>query len=82
MSRRGVPNQTSKSPIRRIGIKVKEIKVETMVITAERVIMSKMGIITTKTTSIEVTMITEMIGVGPMSLPKIVKLPLGIVEIL
>ena len=81
MSRRGVPNQTSKSPIRRIGIKVKEIKVETMVITAERVIMSKMGITTAIITSIGVTMVKEMIGVGPMFHLKFVKLLLGMVEV-
>ena len=60
---------------------VKEIKVETMVITTERVIMSEMGITTVTTTSTGVTMVTEMIGVGPMFHLKIVKLLLGMVEV-
>ena len=38
--RRGVSNQTPKAPIKRIGAKVKDINVGTMVITTERVIMS------------------------------------------
>ena len=44
--------------------------------------MSEMETTTVTTTSIGVTMVTEMIGMGPMSLLKIVKLLLGIVEIL
>ena len=58
--------QMPKAPIRRIDAKVKEIKVGTMVITIERVIMSEMGITTTTTTSNGLTMAIEMIGVGPM----------------
>ena len=46
MSRQRVSDQTPKAPIRRIGAKVKEIKVGTMVITTERVIMFDMGITT------------------------------------
>ena len=70
-----------KAQIRRIGAKVKEIKVGTMVITTERVIMSDIGITTATTTSTGVTMVTEMIGMGAMSLLKIMKLLLGMVEI-
>ena len=44
--------------------------------------MSDIGITTTTTTSTWVTMVTEMIGMGPMFLLKIVKLLLGMVEII
>ena len=77
----GIPNQTPKDPIRRIGTKVKEIKVRTMIIITERVIMSEMGITTATTISTGVTMVTEMIGVGPMFHLKIVKLFRGMVEV-
>ena len=70
-----------KAQIRRIGAKVKEIKVRSMVTITVRVIMSEMEITTATTTSTGVTMVTEMIGMGPMSLFKIVKLLLGMVEI-
>ena len=70
-----------KAPLKRIGAKVKEIKVGTMVITIERVIISEMGITTATTTSTGVTMVTKMIGVGPMFYLKIVKLLLGMVEV-
>ena len=43
--------------------------------------MSEMVAKTATTTSTGVTTVTEMIGMGPMSLPKIVKLLLGMVEI-
>ena len=46
-----------------------------------KVIMFEMETTTTITTSTEVTTVTEMIGMGPMSLLKIVKLLLGMVEI-
>ena len=46
-----------------------------------RVIMSDMETTTATTTSTGVTTVTEIIGMGPMSLPKIVKLLLGTVEI-
>ena len=63
------------------GAKVKGTKVETMVTTTVTVIMSEMETITATTTSTEVTMAIEMTGMGPMFLLKIVKLLLGMVEI-
>ena len=56
-------------------------QVRTMGITAERAIMFEMET-TTATTSIRVIMVTEMIKVGLMSLLKIGKLLLGMVEVL
>ena len=70
-----------KSQIRRIGAKVKETKVGSMVTITLRVIMFEMEITTATTTSTGVTMVTEMIGMSPMSLLKIVKLLLRMVEI-
>ena len=81
MSRRGVSDQVPKALIRRIGAKVKGTKVGTMVTTTVRVIMSEMVTTTATTTLAEVTTVTKMIGMGPMSLPKIVKLLLGMVEV-
>ena len=46
-----------------------------------RVIMSEMETTTVTTTFIGVTMLTETTGMGPMSLLKIMKLQLGMVEI-
>ena len=46
-----------------------------------RVIISEMETRTATTTSIGVTTVTEMIGMGPMSLLKIMKLLLWMVEI-
>ena len=43
--------------------------------------MSEMETTTATTNSIGITMVTEIIGMGPFSLLKIVKLLLGIVEI-
>ena len=80
MSRWGVSNQAHKAQIRITGAKVKGTKVGTMVTITVRVIMSEMETTTATTTSTGVT-VTEMIGMGPMSLPKIVKLLLGMVEI-
>ena len=80
MNRRGVSDEVPKALIRRIGAKVKGIKVGTMVTTTVRVIMSEMETTTATTTSTGVTMIIEMIGMGPMFLLKIVKLLLGMVE--
>ena len=71
----------SKALIRRIGAKVKGTKVGTMVTITMRVIMSEMETTTTTTTSTWVATVTEMIGMGPMYLLKIVKLLLGMVEI-
>ena len=57
-----------KAKIRIIGVKVKGTKVESMVTITMRVIMSEMETTTATTTSTEVTMVTEMIGLSPMSL--------------
>ena len=70
-----------KAQIRRIGAKVNETKVGTMVTTTVRVLISEMEITTATTTSIGVSMVTEIIGMGPMFLLKIVKLLLGMVEV-
>ena len=77
MSRWGVSDQAPKAEIRITGAKFKGIKVGTMVITTVRVILSEMETTTAITTSTGVTTLTEMIGMGPMSLLKIVKLLLG-----
>ena len=76
MSRRGVSDQVLKALIRRIGAKV-----GTMVTTTVMVIMSEMETTTATTTLTGVTMLIETTGMGPMSLFKIVKLLLGMVEI-
>ena len=81
MSRQGVFDQAPKAQIRIIGAKVKGTKVGTIVTTIVRVIVSEMETKTTTTTLIGVTMLIETTGMGPMSLLKIVKLLLGIVEI-
>ena len=67
-----------KAQIRRISAKVKETmvketKVRSMVTITVRVIMYDMEITTATKTSKGVTMVTEMIGMGPMFLLKIVK---------
>ena len=81
MSRRGVTDQVPKALIRRIDAKVRGTKVGTMVTTTVRVIMSEMETTTATTTSTGVTMVIEMTGMGPMFLSKIVKLLLGMVEV-
>ena len=81
MSRGGVSDRAPKAQIRIIGAKVKGTKVGSMVTTIVRFIMSEMETTTTTTTSTEVTTVTEMIGMSPMSLLIIVKLLLGMVEI-
>ena len=81
MSRRGVSDQAPKARIRIIGAKVKGTKVGTMVTKILRVIMSEIETTTMTTTLTGVTMLIEMIGMGPMSLLKIVKLLQGMVEI-
>ena len=70
-----------KAHINRIGTEVKETKVRSMITINVRVIMSEMEITTATTTSTGVTMVTEMIGMGPMFLLKILKLLLGMVEV-
>ena len=57
MSRRGVSDRVLKAQIRRIGAKVKETKVRSMVTITVRVIMSEMEITTTTTTSTRVTIV-------------------------
>ena len=81
MSRWGVSDRVPKFQIRIIGGKVKGTRVGSMVTLTVRVIMSEMETTTAITTSTWVTMVTKMIGMGPMSLLKIVKLLLGMVEI-
>ena len=81
MSRWGVSDQAPKSQIKMFGAKVKGPKFGTMIITIVRVIMSKMKTTTATTTSTGVIMVPKMIGMGPMSLLKIVNLLLGMVEI-
>ena len=77
----GVFDQTPKTQIRIYGAKVKGTKVGTMVNTTVRVIMSDMETTIVTTTLTGVTMLIETTGMGPMSLLKIVKLLLGMVEI-
>ena len=81
MSRRGVSDRAPKAQIRIIGAKIKGTKVGSMVIITVRVIMSEMETTTVTKTSTGVTRVTEMIGIGPMSLLKTVKLLLVMVEI-
>ena len=70
-----------KAQIRRLGTKIKETKVGSMVNITVRVILSEIETTTTTTTSTGVTMITEIIETVPMSHLEIVKLLLGMVEI-
>ena len=70
-----------KALIRRIGTKVKGTKVELMVTTIVRVIMSEMETTTATTTLTRVTMLIETTGMRPMFPLKIVKLLQGMVEI-
>ena len=81
MSRWGVSDKAPKAQIRIINAKVKGTKVETMVTTTVRVIMSKMETTTMTTTLTGVTILIETTGMGLMSLLKIVKLFRGMVEI-
>ena len=81
MSRRGVSDRVPKAQIRRIGAKVKETKVESMVTITVRVIMSEIKITTATTTSTGVTTVIEMIRMVDMFLLKIMKLLLGMVEV-
>ena len=70
MSRRGVSDRVLKAQIRIIGARVKGIKIGYMVTITVRVNMAEMETTTTTTTSTRVTMVTEMIGMGPMCLLK------------
>ena len=81
MSRRGVSDRVPKAQIRIISTKVKGTKVGSMVTITVKVIMSEMETTTATITSTGVTTITEMIGMSHMSLLKIVKLLLGMVEL-
>ena len=81
MNRWGVSDQVPKALISRIGAKVKGTKVGTMVTTIVRVIMSEMETRIATTTSTGVTMVIETTGMDPMFLLKIVKLLLGMLEI-
>ena len=74
-----LPN--TQGSIRIICVKVKEIKVGTMVTTLEMSSMFEMKTTIVTTTSTEVTMVTKMIEVDPMFHLKIVKLLLGMVEV-
>ena len=76
-----VSNKVTKALIRRIGAKVKETKVGIMVTTIVRVIMFEMETTIATTTSTRVTMVIETTGMDPMFLLKIVKLLLGMLEV-
>ena len=81
MSRQGVSDHAPKAQIRITGAKVKGTKVGTMVTTTVRVIMSEMETTAVTTTLTGVTMLIETTGMDPMFLLKIVKLLLGMVEV-
>ena len=81
MCRRGVSDGVPKAQIRIIGAKVKETKVGTMVTTIAMVIMSEIETTIAKTTLTGVTMVIETTGMDPMFLLKIVKLLLGMVDV-
>ena len=70
MSRLGISDNVTKALIKRIGVEVKGTKVGTMVTITVRVIMFAMETTTATTTTTWVTTVTEMIGMGPMSLLK------------
>ena len=70
-----------KAQIKRIGAKVKGTKVESVVPITMRVIMSEIETTIATTTSTRVTMVIEMTGMDLMFLLKIVKLLLGMVEV-
>ena len=70
-----------KAQIRIIGAKFKGTKVGSMVTITVRFIIFEKKITTATTTSTWVIMVIEMMGMGPMFLFKIVKLLLGMVEI-
>ena len=77
----GVSDRTPKAPIRRIDVKVKDIKVRIMGIRIDRSSMFEMETINATTTSTGIIMVTEMIEVGPMFHLKIGKFLLGMMEV-
>ena len=81
MSRREVSDRVPKAQIRIIGAKVKGTKVGSMVTITVMVIMFEIRTTTATKSSTGVTTVTEMIGMGPISRLKIMKLLLGMVEI-
>ena len=81
MSRRGISDQAPNAKIRIIGAKVKGTKVGTLVTTTVRITMSEIETTTATATLTGVTMLIETTGVDPMFLLKIVKLLLGMVEV-
>ena len=81
MSRRRVFDRVPKAQIRINSVKVKGTKVGSMVNITVQVIISESETTTAITTSTSVTVVTEIIGMSLMSLLKIVKLLLGMVEI-
>ena len=81
MNRRGVSDLVPKAQIRRTGAKVKDTKVGSTVTITVRVIMFEMEITTTTKTSTRVTMVIEMIGMGPKFLLKNVTLLIWMVEV-
>ena len=81
MSIRVIFDRMPNYEIRRIGTKVKEIKVQTMGITTKKVVMFEMENTTVTTTFSGVIMEKEMIGLGPMLHLKIRKFLLGMVEV-
>ena len=71
----------TKAVIIRIGAKVKGTKVRSILTINLRVIVFEKEITTAIMTSTGVTIVIEMIGMGPMFLLKIVKLLLWMVEV-
>ena len=81
MRRRGISDRVPKAQNTGIGAKVKETNVGSMVNITVQVIISESETTTAITTSTSVTVVTEIIGMSLMSLLKIVKLLLGVVEV-
>ena len=81
MNRLRVSDRVPKALIKRIGTKVKGTKVGSMVSITVRLIMFEKEITTATTTSTGVTIVIETTGMDPMFLLKIVKLLLGMVEV-
>ena len=68
MSILGVSDRVPKAQITRLSAMVKKTKVGSIVTINVMVIMSEIETTTATTTSTGVTMVTEMIGMGPMFL--------------